>query len=134
MDKIITLLLLIGIIVLYKGCNIGADSSKSLSGGYFYRNEGGDIKDILSNKPDGGEIPSTVITFDYDKNFIIAKQKPKIPQDPLYSKDYYYTDGTDQNYFWLIIHDKQLVLGPMMENEFRKARQLYNVPDKLSVK
>ncbi len=118
---------------LFKGCNIGADRTQILSGGYFYRDEGGEIKDILCTKPNGGEIPSTVISFDYDKNFIIAKQRPKIPHYPLYNKEYQYNKGAEQNYFWLIVHEKKLVLGPLLEVEFNKVRKLYNVPDWLKL-
>ncbi len=47
-----------------------SDYTENLGGGYFFRNEGGDLKDILSKEPKGGEVPSTVIAFNYDKNFI----------------------------------------------------------------
>lgn len=134
MKKSFCVLLFICVSYLIQGCGIGADSTKKLSGGYFYHDEGGDIKDILCEKPNGGEIPSTVIDFDYDKDFIIAKQKPKIPQDPLYSKVYQYNDGRDKYYFWLIVIKKDLVLGPLGEKEFSIIRKEYNVPDKLSLK
>lgn len=134
MKKTFCVLLFICVLYLIQGCNIGADSTKKLSGGYFYRNEGGDIKDILCENPNGGEIPSTVIDFDYDKDFIIAKQKPKIPQDPLYNKGYQYNDGRDKYYFWLIVIKKDLVFGPLSEKEFSIVRKEYNVPDKLSLK
>lgn len=128
------ILLFACVALLIQGCNFGADSTKKLSGGYFFRNEGGEIKDILCEKPAGGEIPSTIIDFDYDKKFIIAKQKPKIPQDPLYNKNYHYKDGVDEIYFWLIIHENSLVLGPLSEKEFTTARKEYNVPDNLILK
>ena len=74
-----------------------SDYTENLGGGYFFRNEGGDLKDILSKEPKGGEVPSTVIAFDYDKNFIIAKQRPKLPQDILYEKNYNYELGATQS-------------------------------------
>jgi len=128
------ILFFVCIALMFQGCNIGADSTKKLSGGYFLRNEGGDIKDILCENPNGGEIPSTIIDYDYDKNFIIAKQKPKIPQDPLYNGDYHYKNGIDQNYFWLIIHSKEFVKGPLDMEEFKLARKQYNVPSNLDFK
>lgn len=115
----------------FQCCYTGADATKKLSGGYYYRNEGGDIKDILCEKPNGGEIPATVIAYDYDKNFIIVKQKPKTPQEPLYSKNYQYKDGIEGIYYWLIVHDKGLILGPLNEIEFKGARKQYQVPDNL---
>ena len=47
-----------------------SDYTENLGGGYFFRNEGGDIKDVFSKEPKGGEIPSTVIALNYDKNII----------------------------------------------------------------
>ena len=111
-----------------------SDYTENLGGGYFFRNEGGDIKDILCKKPKGGEIPSTVIAFDYDKNFIIAKQRPKLPQDILYEKNYNYELGVDTTYFWLIIKKSHLVLGPLNEKEFREVRERYEIPESLKFK
>lgn len=111
-----------------------SDYTENLGGGYFFRNEGGDLKDILSKEPKGGEIPSTVIAFDYDKNFIIAKQRPKLPQDILYEKNYNYELGADTTYFWLIIKKSRLVLGPLKEKEFREVRERYEIPESLKFK
>lgn len=111
-----------------------SDYTENLGGGYFFRNEGGDLKDIHSKEPKGGEIPPTVIAFDYDKNFIIAKQRPKLPQDILYEKNYNYELGVDTTYFWLIIKKSHLVLGPLNENEFREVRERYQIPESLKFK
>lgn len=111
-----------------------SDYTENLGDGYFFRNEGGDLKDILSKEPKGGEIPSTVIAFDYDKNFIIAKQRPKLSQDILYEKNYYYELGADTTYFWLIVKKNRLVLGPLKEKEFRDVRERYEVPESLKFK
>ena len=37
-----------------------ADSVKNLGSGYFYRDEGGNVKDILCQRSHGGEIPATI--------------------------------------------------------------------------
>ena len=60
-----------------------SDYSQNLGQKYVYRDEGGRIKEIFSQESDGEQIPATVISFDYNRQFIIAKQKPKIPQDPI---------------------------------------------------
>jgi hypothetical protein len=120
-------------ILFFQCCNIGADKTEKLSGGYFFRNEGGEIKDILCKRPNGGEIPATVIAYAYDKNFIIAEQKPKIPQDPLYSKDYEYKNGIDSNYYWVIVHKDKIILGPLDSDEYELARGKYNVPESLKL-
>ena len=98
----------------------------------FFRNEGGDIKDILCKNQ--REKSSTVIAFDYDKNFIIAKQRPKLSQDILYEKNYNYELGVDTTYFWLIIKKSHLVLGPLNEKEFREVRERYEIPESLKFK
>lgn len=51
------------------------DSTKELSGNYFYRDEGPTLKDILSHNSNMN-IYSTVIDYDYNDNFIIALQEP----------------------------------------------------------
>ena len=65
-----------------------SDYSQNLGQKYVYRDEGGRIKEIFSQESDGEQIPATVISFDYNRQFIIAKQKPKIPQDPLLRWDF----------------------------------------------
>ena len=111
-----------------------SDYTENLGGGYFFRNEGRDLKDILSEETKGGEIPSTVIAFDYDKNFIIAKQQPKLPQDILYKNIYNYHLGRDTTYFWLIIKKTHLVLGPLSEKEFTEVRERYKIPESMKFK
>lgn len=118
--------------VILQSCT--SDYTENLGDGYFFRNEGGDLKDILSKEPKGGEIPSTVIAFDYDKNFIIAKQRPKLPQDILYEKSYNYELGADTTYFWLIVKKNHLVIGPLEKKEFRDVRERYEVPESLKFK
>lgn len=73
------------LILLIASCS--SDVTKDLGDGYFLRDEGGNVKDILCEQPNSGEIPATIIDYDFDNNFIIAKQKPKLPQDPLYKSN-----------------------------------------------
>ena len=47
--------------LLIQGCT--PDYTKDLGEGYFYRDEGGNIKDILCEKPNGGEIPATILDY-----------------------------------------------------------------------
>jgi hypothetical protein len=102
-----------------------------LGKGYFYRNEGSEIKDILCERPDGGFIPSTILDFEYNKDFVVAKQKPKIPQDPLYDVSIKYENGTDRIYYWIIIKKEDLVLGPLELEEFKKEANKYSLPSEL---
>jgi hypothetical protein len=60
-------------VLIFQSCS--SDYTKNLGNGYFYRFEGGDMNDILGK----GEIPATVVSYDFDDDFIIAKQKPRLP-------------------------------------------------------
>lgn len=115
-------------------CNCTNDYSKNIGSGYTYRNEGGSIKDISHKYPTkGGEIPSTVVSFDYDNEFIIAKQKPKLPQDVLYSKKYSYDEGDTVFYYWLIIKKEHKVFGPLSIEQFSEMKKEYNVSAELNL-
>jgi len=124
-------LLLFGVVFMFQCCT--SDYTKELGEGYIYRHEGKPLNDIYSENPKGGSIPANVISFDYDKKYIIAKQRPKLPQDILYEKEYEYKLGGDMVYFWLIIKKEKLILGPLSEKEFKEAKKKYKVPDKLSL-
>lgn len=133
MDKIRThLIFLIVIAIHFNSCS--SDTTINLGSGYFFRNEGSLNKDILCESPKGGEIPATVVEYVYDNKFIIAKQLPKIPQDPLYEKTYNYTNGNDQYYYWLILKESNTVFGPLSINELDSIKAEYDVPKRLSLK
>lgn len=128
--KVLNWKVIFGFVLMLHCCT--NDYTENLGGGYFFRNEGGDLKDILCKLPKGGEIPSTVIGYDFDKNFIIALQHPKMPQDILYDKNYNYESGVDTIYYWVIIKKNHIVLGPLKENEFKETRKKYNIPESLN--
>jgi Protein of unknown function (DUF3997) len=109
------------------------DTVLDLSGGFFYRNEGGDVKDILYHEPGHGEVPATVVGIAFDKNFILAKQLPKVPSDPLYERNYVYQNGPDVAYYWIVDLQQDSIWGPMAEVEFKKTRLLVGVPAALEI-
>lgn len=71
--RILSAALLLSSIVLH-GCN--SDNTEDLSGGYFYRDEGGNTKDILCRLPNRKGIYSKVTGYDYNADFIVAVQRP----------------------------------------------------------
>jgi len=75
-DQIKIILLIILICLHVQGCSSGGDYDKDLSGNYFYDDEGSDAKSIICHLPDCKNIYSKVISFDYNKDFIIAAQQP----------------------------------------------------------
>ena len=132
MDKIrLKIEYLLLIIIFLNNCT--SDYSKNLGKGYFYRDEGGEIKDIFCEYPNCDDIPPTVVSFVYNSKFIIAKQKPLYPPDPLY-KEYIYPNGIDTFYYWLIIKKEHLLFGPLSKLELDSLKIKYNVPKKLSLR
>jgi adenine/guanine phosphoribosyltransferase-like PRPP-binding protein len=105
-----------------------SDYTKNLGDDYFYRFEASDLRDIHCERANGGQIPADVVAYDFDDNFIIAKQKPKLPQDPLYGKDYKYSKGGKEFYYWLIVKKSDVVLGPLSFEAFNNSRIKYKVP------
>jgi hypothetical protein len=100
--------------------------SKNLGGGFVYSAE---HKHILGKI----DIPPTIISYDYDKNFIVAKQKQKKYNEAIYDKmEYVYPLGRDTVYYWLIIKQEQKVFGPLDYGSFQELTQKYNIPNKLT--
>jgi hypothetical protein len=114
-------------------CNF-SDSTENLGDDYFYRNEGETVKDIICKKANGGEIPATVTHFDFNDKFIIAKQIPKLPLDPLYDHEYKYNRGNKEYYYWIIVKESSLVLGPLSLGEFNNQKIKYKIPNSLILK
>jgi hypothetical protein len=104
-----------------------------LGNGYFYRDEGDNLKDILCKNVNGVEVPATVINYVYDSKFILAKQIPKYPQDPLYNKEYEYKKGSDAVYFWIIDKSNNVQYGPLEKREYDKLRQKLRIPRNLQL-
>ena len=118
-------------IILQYSCS---DEIERLGNGYFYRDEGGSIKDILCEHPNGSQIPATVVDYVYNNKFILAKQKPKIPQEPLYDKIYTYPNGNEQFYYWLIIKESHTVLGPLSITKLDSIKTKYKVSIGLKIR
>jgi hypothetical protein len=117
-------------ILLIGGC--GEMIVSNLPKGYFVRHESNDLQDILCKRPEGGEIPANIIDYNYNSDFIIAKQMPKIPPDPLYEKEYVYPP--DKELYWIIVISNDSVYGPLGIKEFKEIKEHLNVPDKLKFK
>jgi hypothetical protein len=110
-----------------------SDSSVDLSGGYFLALEGRGANLIGNRSVSSREIPSNVISYNFNDQFIIAKQKPNAIDNVIFTPTIY-KYGKDSIYYWLIVHDRKLVLGPMNEQEFDNASNLYKVPKTLDFK
>jgi hypothetical protein len=133
MDKMKNLKFVIGgvwlvCLLLFLSQMCDTDSIK-LGGGFTYNAEN---KHILGQNID---IPPTIISYDYDRHFIVAKQKPKKFNEAIYDKmEYIYPLGRDTVYYWLIIKKKKTVFGALDYDSFQKLKKEYNVSDKLVLK
>lgn len=133
-SKLLSYVILIIILItsIFQSCS--SDYSKNLGDGYFYRYEGSNLRDIHCIEANGGEVPADILEYVFDDEFILAKQKPKLPQDPLYDKEYIYNRGDKEFYYWLIVKNEDLVFGPLNLEEFNNLKYKYKVPDKLILK
>ena len=131
MDKHLKIFLfIIGMFLLLSIFSLCWTDNENLGNGYVYYS---DNKMILSSDGSYGEIPSVVLSFSYDNDFIIAEQDP-LKNDPnllLYDSEYKYLEGYNSCYYWIIIKKEKIIIGPMNKNEFIKQRNKYNIPDKL---
>jgi hypothetical protein len=103
-----------------------SDGTRELSGNYFLREEGRNLNDILNHSPGSREIPANILSYNFNKDFIIASQRPGATNDLLYT-DTQYFKARDSIYYWLVVHHKNLVLGPLNRREFDQALSKYNV-------
>jgi hypothetical protein len=129
MKKVAIIITIAGILVVLLLFSIlGHDyDTKNLSSGYSYNSEHRHIIGEI-------DIPPNVISYDYDKNFIIVKQKPTEIQYAIYDKmKYVYRYGSDSIYYWIIMHKNNLVLGPMDSIEYIQAKSKYQVSEKLDI-
>ncbi len=114
--------------------NCSPDEFKELGNGYFLRIEGKDYCDILCHNPGGKEIPVNVISYNFNREYIIAAQKPGEFDNSIYNNQPIYKYGRDKIYYWIVIHKFDLVLGPLSESEYNNARIIYSIPKKFQLK
>ncbi len=119
---------LLGFFILASFIACSSDYSRNLGDGYMFRHEGPTLNDILFKD---GEIPANVICFSYNKDFILAIQKPIFFQDPLYEKVHTYPNGDTVLYYWIVIKESSFVWGPLNRDEFNKIVHRFNVPKRL---
>ena len=126
MRKSIQIILIIFVCLLGALLIFGDNDTIKLSGGYTYSQE---RRHILGKH----DIPPKVISYDYDRDFIIVKQKPQRFDNVIYNTDYVYRQGREAVYYWIIIHEGNKILGPMDSVSYVKARIENSVPEKLTL-
>jgi hypothetical protein len=103
-----------------------------LGAGYYYLGKGGRDKTIASKDPKRG-ICGEIVAYDYDDNFILAAQKPYENYCVYESYVEDFPNGLNATYYWLIIKDGNIIMGPYEQNKFREIRERYKVPATLQV-
>ena len=122
--KVILLIILAFVLFLFFSFLFDNDT-KNLGNNFMYDAE---CKHITGKV----DIPPKIISYDFDKHFIVVKQKPKEFNEAIYDKmEYVYPLGRDTVYYWLIIKEDKEVLGPLDSIQFCEETKKYSVPDKL---
>lgn len=83
----------------------------------------------IKQQPKRKDIPPCVIDYKYDNDFIIVKQKPKVPIEQIYY-DYdevYYPLGFDSIYYWIIDKNQGCVIGPLLYQDFYNKCEIYRI-------
>ena len=59
---------------------------------------------IIKHQPNRKDIPPIVMDYKYDNDYILVKQKPKIPLEQIYYdyNEIIYPSGLDTTYYWII--------------------------------
>ena len=105
----------------------------NLGCGYWYAYDGGDTNMISAGEGEGPTIDYSVLDYDYNRQFIIAKQKPAMPRNVIYA-DYDYAQGFDAIYYWIIEKKTNRYIGPVDSLAYIKGRVEFGVPDNLQLK
>jgi hypothetical protein len=111
-----------------------SDKVVELPGTYFMTLEGSGMIRIFCNNAKGGAIPPNILSYNYNNDYIIAAQKPLDHDEAIYERTFNYLNGRDKIYYWIIVVDKELCLGPLTISEYEVAKDKYSIPKSLELK
>ena len=97
-------------------CSLSSDD-KRLGKGYVYYPEHRSIHYTRPGELKNRHIPPYVLGYNYDRYFIVARQKPGKFYEEIYGK-YDYPFSRDMTYFWIIVKADRKVLGPLDETSY----------------
>jgi hypothetical protein len=115
------IIVLVCLIIL--GCSLN-DETRNLGNGWVLAKEGSE--DVVL---DGGDliIPCQVTKYGINDDFIVAEQHRRI--DCFVSKgSFIYPASLDSIYYWIVVHKKGLVLGPLEYQEYTRKRDSLLIP------
>jgi hypothetical protein len=115
------------------------DHEVRLSGGFIFLSEGPDTQEIWPGKslgPNERYIPCNVVGYDYNSDFIVAKQ---VAREACYhiglegNRKNMFNQHDGQTYFWIIDAQKRVIHGPYSEPQFAAQRKQLGVSEELKV-
>ncbi|TWI72210.1 uncharacterized protein DUF3997 [Treponema putidum] len=92
-----------------------------------------DLAAVMNDNIDLTDIPPKILSYQYDDNFIVAKQKPRRYKEfnYTYNEDYKYSKGLDSEYYWIIKKKEKKVFGPLEYSQFIRLCDEFYVPENL---
>ena len=74
-----------------------------------------DLAAVMNDNIDLTDIPPKILSYQYDDNFIVAKQKPRRYKEfnYTYNEDYKYSKGLDSEYYWIIKKKREKSFRPI---------------------
>jgi len=144
--------------ILIPSCAISfSDIKHSLGNGYYYLGEGETQRYVYRSfderNPSIDEISiwPTVLSYDYDENFVIIRQSPNekaIKQYLIYFKDksneqadsimktdtFFINMFASDTCYWIINKKDKVIKGPYNFSSFQKGKSIIGVPNKLHLR
>jgi hypothetical protein len=139
-----------------------SDYSEELSGNYYYVDEGGETKVILSHLPGKTNILGKVVSYNSNKDFIVALQQPSFKNyrdaiafdlreeegntelgviesqelaDSVLKYDPYYVQLFSNRFnYWIISHSENKTYGPLTVKEYLTKRKELHVPSDFRIR
>ena len=123
-------LLLIALCFSFASC----DYTFKLPGGYIFYSEA--PSDQIIMKKEGivgreGHVPCNVVEYDYNDDFIVAKQIARF--ECFFDKKNYFNQIEGGEYYWIIEVKQRKINGPYTEKKYWDKRTTLGVPKSLSV-
>jgi hypothetical protein len=139
-----------------------SDYSEELSGNYFYLKQGRNRQVILSHQLGKMGIHGKVVSYNFNKDFILALQQPSFEDyryiisndlkgdtnntavdvnasqnmaDSILKHDPYYRKIFSQEFnYWIISHSENKTYGPLTVEEYLRMREQLHIPAELRIR
>lgn len=126
-------------LILLSGCTGMVDSltNEDLGNGYQYDEVGG-YPVIFRDLPTYKVIPTVIVSYDYNDNFIVALQAEKEIKSGnkklTIEESVSFIRKNGSYHFWIISHKNDSIYGPLNMNEYLLYKRKLGIADELKVK